>query len=207
MADLSQNPFALLSLIAAPAVLTNAASVLVMSTTNRFLRASERMRALAVRVEEKKLTPGLRALVRRQVDRTERQAVLLLGALRAAYTAIGSFASASLISILGRGPGVDDAARRLPRDGGPRAGRRCAGRGGAGGGVRAAAGRDPPVDAEHVGGGGADPHARSIVAADLTARRGAPLAPPAPRRASGAQRPGTVGRPGMTLSSEPRRKI
>ena len=103
MADLSQNPFALLSLIAAPAVLTNSASVLVMSTTNRFLRASERMRALAVRVEEKKITPGLRGLVRAQVDRTERQAVLLLGALRAAYTAIGSFASASLISILGAG--------------------------------------------------------------------------------------------------------
>jgi hypothetical protein len=103
LADLSQNPFALLSLIAAPAVLTNSASVLVMSTTNRFLRASERMRALAVRVEEKKITPGLRGLVRKQVDRTERQAVLLLGALRAAYTAIGSFASASLISILGAG--------------------------------------------------------------------------------------------------------
>src|SRR6476469_9808602 len=74
-----------------------------MSTTNRFLRASERMRALAVRVEEKKITPGLRALVRGQVDRAERQAVLLLGAMRAAYTAIGSFASASLISILGAG--------------------------------------------------------------------------------------------------------
>lgn len=101
--DLSQNPFALLSLIAAPAVLTNAASVLVMSTTNRFLRASERMRALAVRVEEGKVTGGLRALLRSQVDRTERQALLLLGALRAAYTAIGSFASASLISILGAG--------------------------------------------------------------------------------------------------------
>jgi hypothetical protein len=101
--DLSQNPFALLSLIAAPAVLTNAASVLVMSTTNRFLRASERMRALAVRVEEKKLTSGLRALLRSQVDRTEKQAALLLGALRAAYTAIGSFASASLVSILGAG--------------------------------------------------------------------------------------------------------
>jgi hypothetical protein len=103
MADLSQNPFALLSLIAAPAVLTNSASVLVMSTTNRFLRASERMRALAVRVEEKKLTPGLRELVQKQVERTERQARLLLGALHASYVAIGSFASASLISILGAG--------------------------------------------------------------------------------------------------------
>jgi len=103
VADLSQNPFALLSLIAAPAVFTNAASLLVMSTSNRFLRASERMRALAVRVEEKKLTPGLQTLVRAQVDRTERQAVLLLGALHACYVAIGSFASASLISILGAG--------------------------------------------------------------------------------------------------------
>ena len=103
MADLSENPFALLSLIAAPAVLTNAASVLVMSTTNRFLRAGERMRALAVRVEEKKITPGLRGLIRTQVDRTERQAVLLIGALRAAYSAIGAFASASLISIVGAG--------------------------------------------------------------------------------------------------------
>jgi hypothetical protein len=103
VADLSENPFALLSLIAAPAVLTNAASVLVMSTTNRFLRAGERMRALAVRVEEKKITPGLRGLVRAQVDRTERQAVLLIGALRGAYTAIGAFATASLISIVGAG--------------------------------------------------------------------------------------------------------
>src|SRR4029453_15544243 len=102
-ADLSSNPFALLSLIAAPAVLTNAASVLVMSTTNRFLRASERMRALAVRGEEKKLPPGLRALVRAQVDRTERQAVLLLGALRAAYTAIGSFGTPGPISLLRAG--------------------------------------------------------------------------------------------------------
>ena len=64
-ADLAQNPFALLSLIAAPAVLTNAASVLAISTSNRFLRASERMRALSVRVEDQKLTPGLRALVLR----------------------------------------------------------------------------------------------------------------------------------------------
>jgi len=101
--DLSQNPFALLSLIAAPAVLTNAASVLVMSTSNRFLRASERMRSYAVKIEEHKLTPGLRALLRKQVDRTERQAVLLLRGLHAAYIAIGSFASASLVSILGAG--------------------------------------------------------------------------------------------------------
>jgi hypothetical protein len=99
---LSQNPFALLSLIAAPAVLTNAASVLALSTSNRFLRASERMRGLTSRYDEK-LPPEARALMVKQIARVERQAVLLLNALRAAYIAIGSFVSASLISILGAG--------------------------------------------------------------------------------------------------------
>jgi len=101
--DLSANPFALLSLIAAPAVLTNAASVLALSTSNRFLRASERMRALSTRTEDRTLSHDVRVLLFRQADRTERQALFLLGGLRAAYVALGSFASASLISILGAG--------------------------------------------------------------------------------------------------------
>jgi hypothetical protein len=101
-ASLAQNPFALLSLIAAPAVLTNAASVLALSTSNRFLRASERMRAIAIRYDEAK-PAETRALLVKQLSRVERQAVMLLNALRAAYVAIGSFVSASLISILGAG--------------------------------------------------------------------------------------------------------
>ncbi len=102
-ADLSSNPFALLSLIGAPAVLTNAASVLALSTSNRFLRASERMRALSQRTEDRSLPTEVRALLFRQAERTERQALYLLKGLRAAYVALGSFASASLISILGAG--------------------------------------------------------------------------------------------------------
>jgi Protein of unknown function (DUF2721) len=99
---LSQNPFALLSLIAAPAVMTNAASVLALSTSNRFLRASERMRAIAGRYDESQ-ADDVRALLVKQLTRVERQAAMLLNALRAAYVAIGSFVSASLISILGAG--------------------------------------------------------------------------------------------------------
>src|SRR5579862_4506502 len=99
MADpgtLAQNPFALLSLIAAPAVLTNSASVLALSTSNRFLRASERMRAIAARYDEAQ-APETRALFVKQIARVERQASMLLNALRAAYVAIGAFVSASLI--------------------------------------------------------------------------------------------------------------
>jgi hypothetical protein len=98
---LHDNPFALLSLIGAPAVLTNAASVLALSTSNRFLRAAERVRALAARLDGDIKSQASAELILKQLSRGERQAVMLLVALRAAYVALGSFASASLISILG----------------------------------------------------------------------------------------------------------
>jgi hypothetical protein len=99
--SLISNPFATLSFIAAPAVLTNAASVLAMSTSNRFLRASERIRALAARLDSGAETDAVRTMLIVQVERVERQSVLLLHGLGGAYIALGSFASASLISILG----------------------------------------------------------------------------------------------------------
>lgn len=99
---LAQTPFAALSLIAAPAILTNASSVLALSTSNRFLRAGERMRAVASELQ--KLPPGdEHTLLLVQAGRIERQALLLLTALRGAYVALGSFAAASLISIVGAG--------------------------------------------------------------------------------------------------------
>lgn len=97
----SQNPFALLTLIAAPALLTNAASLLALSTSNRFLRAGERLRAVVEGIEA--AAPHDRDWRLVQMNRIEQQAILLLGALRAVYVALGSFVSASLVSILGAG--------------------------------------------------------------------------------------------------------
>ncbi|HLK92887.1 MAG TPA: DUF2721 domain-containing protein [Polyangia bacterium] len=95
------NPFALLSLVGAPAVLTNAASVLALSTSNRFLRSSERMRGFAAEIDKRKASPDIRALLLKQMERTQEQGVLLLGALTGAYVAAGAFTAATLISILG----------------------------------------------------------------------------------------------------------
>jgi len=91
MTDLAiQNPFALLTLIVAPALLTNASTVLALSTSNRFLRAGERLRALAEELQT--VTAPEEADWRLvHVNRIERQAVLLLTALRAIYVALGSF--------------------------------------------------------------------------------------------------------------------
>ena len=99
--DLATNPFAVLTVVAAPALLTNSTAVLALSTSNRFLRASDRMRSLSSQLENPALPRHLRELLVRQVTRVERQGVLLLNALRAIYLALGCFAGATMISIVG----------------------------------------------------------------------------------------------------------
>ena len=108
--SLGQSPFAVLTFIAAPAVLTNAASVLAMSTTNRMLRTRDRMTELLEQSQAGlKSTSDPRRLIG-QVSRVERQASLLLGALRWIYVALGSFAAASLVTLLGAALGHWEAA-------------------------------------------------------------------------------------------------
>ena len=96
------NPFAALSLIVAPAVLTNASSILVLSTSNRLARAVDRARTLAAHLEspgraDERLT-GLRF---KEMDSAVRRALLLLSALRFFYASIGAFATAALTSLVG----------------------------------------------------------------------------------------------------------
>ena len=102
MNPLTDNPFTVLSLIAAPAVLTNASSVLALGTSNRFARAIDRARALSKLLEDRPLDGNPTTLMFvRQLNRVERRSVLLLHALRAFYLALGSFAAAALVSLLG----------------------------------------------------------------------------------------------------------
>lgn len=102
MPFLSDNPFASLSLIAAPAVLTNASSVLALGTSNRFARAIDRARALSALLEKETVSADPMTLLRvRQLNRVERRSLLLLYALRAFYLALGSFAASALISLIG----------------------------------------------------------------------------------------------------------
>ena len=98
---LIQSPFAVLTFIAAPAILTSASSALAMSTINRMLRARERMHQLYA--EAKKSVGRLEHHFHDQVNRVEQQGLLLVNALRCIYVAIGAFAAASLVTLLGVG--------------------------------------------------------------------------------------------------------
>jgi len=97
--SLTQSPFAVLTFIVAPAILTNATSVLAMSTINRMLRTRERMQQLFAESERGETFRGTQFVD--QVNRVERQAVLLLGAMRSLYVALGAFAAAALVTLLG----------------------------------------------------------------------------------------------------------
>lgn len=102
--NLQANPFVVLTLIAAPAVLTNATAVLIMSTSNRFARAIDRARELATRIDK---IPGRKgAEFTRLVDElvySRTRALLLLKAMRCFYLSLAAFALVALVSLLGAG--------------------------------------------------------------------------------------------------------
>lgn len=96
------SPYAALTLIAAPAVLTNAVSLLALGTSNRFGRSIDRARQLAAHLE----TPGAASdphlTIRiRQFDRAQQRTLLLLRSLRCFYLSLGLLSAASLVALLG----------------------------------------------------------------------------------------------------------
>lgn len=113
--DYSGNPFSALTLIAAPAVLTNASSVLVMSTSNRLARTIDRSRELTTRLEimsapttegtePAPLTPEEKeqeALDLRELQAVEQRTLLLVRALQRFYVALSGFAASAFVSIIG----------------------------------------------------------------------------------------------------------
>ena len=96
---LTNNPFAVLTFIAAPAILTNATSVLAMSTINRMLHTRDRMHELFRESKNPEMLRDEKFIS--QVNRVERQAMYLLSALHWIYVALGAFAAASLVTVLG----------------------------------------------------------------------------------------------------------
>jgi hypothetical protein len=99
MHDLT-TPFAALSYVSGPALLTNATSVLLLSTSNRFARAIDRSRALVTYLEE----PGgvrTKAGAARELALSQGRVLLIRRALTGYYLATAMFALATMISIAG----------------------------------------------------------------------------------------------------------
>lgn len=102
MVDPTGNPFASLTLIVAPAILTNACTVLIMSTSNRLGRTLDRARKLTEELEQgDEKGETLEDIYLRELHSAEERTVILLKAMRTFYAALGGFASAAFLSLIG----------------------------------------------------------------------------------------------------------
>ncbi|MBS1715790.1 MAG: DUF2721 domain-containing protein [Armatimonadetes bacterium] len=93
------SPFAALTLIVAPAILTNACSVLILSTSNRLARTVDRARVLVGQIEA--AAPGTVSHLLEAQRSAESRAIMLAKALRLTYSSLGGFAGAALASVFG----------------------------------------------------------------------------------------------------------
>ena len=96
------NPFAVLTFIAAPALLTNASSLLLLGTSNRLARAVDRVRALAHLLDAHADTESRVAqLELRMLQTAERRVLIIVRAMTAFYLAVGSFAFGTMLALVG----------------------------------------------------------------------------------------------------------
>ncbi len=95
------NPFAALSILVAPAILTSASSVLCLGTANRLARVVDRTHVVSTQLASLVSDAETAAAFRRQLEELRVRWSLVLRALICFYMSVGSFAAAALISLVG----------------------------------------------------------------------------------------------------------
>jgi Protein of unknown function (DUF2721) len=95
------NPFAVLTAIVAPAILTNASSVLALGTSNRLARVVDRTRVVAAELSAFEPESPDYQMWLAQLEPLQVRAQLLVKALRLFYAGLGLFAASALVSVGG----------------------------------------------------------------------------------------------------------
>jgi hypothetical protein len=90
-----------LTAIVAPAILTNASSVLALGTSNRLARVVDRTRVVAAELAAYEFESPDYRMWAAQLAPLQVRAQLLLKALRLFYAGLGSFAASALVSVVG----------------------------------------------------------------------------------------------------------
>jgi hypothetical protein len=98
---LGGNPFAVLTAVVAPAILTNACSILALGTSNRLARVVDRTRIVATDLGGLESGSAYYEATQRELDGLQVRAQLLVKALRVIYASLGLFAAAALVSVGG----------------------------------------------------------------------------------------------------------
>lgn len=99
--SVAATPFAVLTAVVAPAILTNASSVLSLGTGNRLARVVDRTRVLVAQLAAMDPASADFHAWTMQLDSLRIRAQLLVTALRNFYAALGLFAASALVSVGG----------------------------------------------------------------------------------------------------------
>lgn len=96
------SPFVILSFLAAPAILTNASTLLALGTSNRLARAADRARSSAQSViTSKDPSDPLVKLHRDDFQAASQRASMLVKALQRFYLSAGCFALGTCVALIG----------------------------------------------------------------------------------------------------------
>src|SRR5215469_8930411 len=95
------NPFAVLTAVVAPAILTNASSVLALGTSNRLARVVDRTRIVAAQLASCEPGSADHQVWSAQLTPLHVRTQLLVKALRFFYAGLGLFAASALVSVGG----------------------------------------------------------------------------------------------------------
>jgi hypothetical protein len=98
---MSDTAYAGLALVGAPALLTNATSVLLMSTANRLARSVTRAREITQAIEQLGGHSDDPDRLFWQLNLAERRVLITVRAMTALYVAIGCFSAGTLAAFLG----------------------------------------------------------------------------------------------------------
>jgi hypothetical protein len=98
---LMNTPFAVLTAVAAPAILTNACSVLALGTANRIARVVDRTRFINAEMETLPMSSPKYTRRLGELARLRQRSTMLVQALRVLYAALGFFAMAALVTVIG----------------------------------------------------------------------------------------------------------
>jgi hypothetical protein len=96
-----ESPFAILTAVVAPAILTNACSVLSLGTSNRVARVVDRTRRIYSEMQTLDPASDDYEGRSRQLERLHLRGQLLVRALRLLYASLAGFAASALISVVG----------------------------------------------------------------------------------------------------------
>jgi hypothetical protein len=99
--QVAESPFAVLTAVVAPALLTNSSTVLVLGLGNRIARVVDRTRTVASVMASAGEDSELYPLLQHQAGLLKRRTEHLGKAIRLGYAAVGGFAAEALIAVLG----------------------------------------------------------------------------------------------------------